>query len=69
MTMLNLCLNQIGPPSLQTLTSDLVLEPVGDVVAEYDAIAELQGRGLPGQADAAWGERVTLHKLRRRARN
>ena len=46
------------------LTPDLVLEPEGDVVAEDDAVAELQGRRLPGDTDAIRGERVTLDKLR-----
>ena len=48
---------------LYLLTPDLVLEPEGDVVAEDDAVAELQGRRLPGDAHAIRGERVTLDKL------
>ena len=51
------------------LTPDLVLEPEGDVVAEDDPIAELQGRGLPGDADTVRRERVTLDKLRSSSRN
>ena len=48
---------------LYLLTPDLVLEPVGHVVAEDDAVAELEGRRPPGDADTARGERVTLDKL------
>ena len=55
--------------NVSILTPDLVLEPEGDVVAEDDAVAELQGRRLPGHAHTVWRERVTLHKLGGSSRN
>ena len=48
------------------LTSDLVLEAVGEGVAEDEAVALLHRRRLPGHGHAARGQRVALRELWRR---
>ena len=56
-------------PEVGELTSDLVLEAVGEGVAEDEAMALLHRRRLPGHRHAARRQRVALRELWRRPRH